>query len=59
MIQLHDGLTIEILPKIANLDNGKHVDEVRKIVVKMLKTLRDSPFKEVNTADLQVQKCHC
>lgn len=56
VIQLHDGLTIEILPKIANLDDGKHVDEVRKIVVKMLKTLRDSPFKEVNTADLQVQK---
>ncbi len=56
VIQLHDGLTIEILPKIANLDDGKHVDEVRIIVVKMLKTLRDSPFKEVNTADLQVQK---
>lgn len=59
VIQLKDGLTIEILPKIArNYKQTEHekYDAVRDLIVKMLKTLRNSPFKQVNTASLKTQK---
>lgn len=52
VIQTKDGTTIEILPKIQNLD----VDESKKILIKMLKTLRKSPFKNFNIAHLQSSK---
>lgn len=57
VIQLKDGLTIEILPKIANLksdDKGK--SNTRHIVVKMLRTLRNSSFKKANPANLKTEK---
>lgn len=41
VIQTKDGTTIEILPKIKELSN----QDSRQIVLKMLKTLKDSPFK--------------
>lgn len=57
VIQLKDGLTIEILPKIAKLNKNPNQHEVtRQIVIKMLKTLRNSPFKETKTVNLKVQK---
>lgn len=52
VIQTHDGMTIEILPKIRNLDESKS----KKILVKMLKTLRKSPFKNFNMAHLKSSK---
>ena len=53
VIQTKNGTTIEILPKIANLtDNG----QTKKILIKMLKTLKDSPFKNINTANLKSEK---
>lgn len=50
VIQTKSGVTIEILPKIArNTDDAKS----KNILIKMLKTLRKSPFKSFNTANLK------
>jgi 5-methylcytosine-specific restriction enzyme subunit McrC len=52
VIQTKDGITIEILPKIKNLDEQKS----KEILIKMLKTLKKSPFKNFNTANLKASK---
>jgi len=52
LIQMKDGTTIEILPKIKNLEN----DTLKQILLKMLKTLKNYPFKTFNTANLQNSK---
>ena len=52
VIQTKDGTTIEILPKIKELENEK----LKEILIKMLKTLRNSPFKYFNTANLKASK---
>jgi len=52
VIQAKDGTTIEILPKIQNSDK----DESKEILIKMLKTLRKSPFKNFNMANLKSSK---
>jgi 5-methylcytosine-specific restriction enzyme subunit McrC len=52
VIQTKDGTTIEILPKIQNVDEKKS----KEILIKMLKTLRNSPFKHFNTANLKTSK---
>lgn len=50
VIQTKSGVTIEILPKIArNQDDNKS----KNILINMLKTLRNSPFKNYNTANLK------
>ncbi|MCL2845908.1 MAG: McrC family protein [Chitinivibrionia bacterium] len=54
IITLKNGTTIEILPKIANLDDDN--DTTKKIFLKMLKTLKNSPFKEFNTSNLKTEK---
>jgi len=54
VIQLKDGTTIEILPKIADLENDD--DKTRQIVIKMLRTLKDSPFKYFDHANLKSTK---
>lgn len=52
VIQTKDGTTIEILPKIQNVDEK----ESKKILIKMLKTLKKSPFKDFNMANLTSSK---
>lgn len=52
VIQTQDGTTIEILPKIKNLDT----DNSKKILIKMLKTLKKSPFKNFNISHLKSSK---
>ena len=52
VIQTKDGTTIEILPKIKNLDEEKS----KEILIKMLKTLKNSPFKHFNSANLKASK---
>ena len=52
VIQTKDGTTIEILPKIKNFDEQKSKD----ILIKMLKTLKNSPFKHFNSANLKASK---
>ncbi|MDX9743170.1 MAG: McrC family protein [Arcobacteraceae bacterium] len=52
VIQTKDGTTIEILPKIQNVDEEKS----KEILIKMLGTLKNSPFKHFNTANLKASK---
>jgi len=49
VIQTKDGTTIEILPKITNVSTS----ESKTILIKMLKTLKKSPFKNFNMAHLK------
>jgi len=49
VIQTKDGTTIEILPKIQEIS----IEESKKILIKMLKTLKKSPFKNFNMAHLK------
>lgn len=51
-IQTKDGTTIEILPKVRNLDEQSS----KKLLIKMLKTLKKSPFKNFNMANLKSSK---
>jgi 5-methylcytosine-specific restriction enzyme subunit McrC len=51
-IQTKDGTTIEILPKVRNLDEQSS----KKLLIKMLKTLKKSPFKNFNMAHLKSSK---
>jgi len=53
VIQTMSGTVIEILPKIAHVDNE---EKTRKIFLRMLKTLKDSPFRNLNDATLRNQK---
>ena len=52
IIQTKDGTTIEILPKIQNVDE----DQAKEILIRMLKTLKKSPFKNFNMAHLKASK---
>ena len=49
VLQTKDGTTIEILPKIREVEIG----ESKKILIQMLKTLKKSPFKHFNMAHLK------
>ena len=53
LIQTKDGTTIEILPKIKNVQSD---EESKEILIKMLKTLKKSPFKNFNKAHLKSSK---
>ncbi len=52
VIQTKDGTTIEILPKISNANE----EESKNILIKMLKTLKKSPFRDFNMANLKSSK---
>jgi 5-methylcytosine-specific restriction enzyme subunit McrC len=57
IIQTKDGTTIEILPKISSIDSGESgITEAKKILLKMLRTLKDSPFKNLGHANLKSTK---
>ena len=53
VLQTKDGITIEILPKIKNIQSE---EESKNILLKMLKTLKKSPFKHLNKAHLKRSK---
>ena len=52
VIQTKDGTTIEILPKIKNATTEKSKD----ILIKMLKTLKNSLFKNLSVANIKSSK---
>ena len=52
LIQTQDATTIEIIPKIQNISE----EESKKILLKMLKTLKKSPFKTLEKAKLKSSK---
>lgn len=56
IIQTKSGRTIEILPKITRLDEDEDIEKSKKILLKMLRTLKYSPFKTTKIANLKVEK---
>jgi len=52
VLQTKSGLTIEILPKIADKNDAK---KSKNVFIKMLRTLRNFPFKSSNLASLKTQ----
>lgn len=57
IITLKDGTTIEILPKIhsAVADDASGT-KTKRLLIEMLKTLRNSPYKNLQTASLNIEK---
>ena len=57
IITMKDGTTVEILPKIYSETDGDGSDErTKKLLIEMLKTLRDSPYKTVQTSNVSIDK---
>lgn len=61
VIQTKKGITIEILPKIygvekSNTNKEEQIKQTKTIFLKMLKTLKKSPFKISNYANLDLSK---
>ena len=55
VITMNDGTTIEILPKI-NSKVSQNTAMVKRLLIDMLKTLRDSPYKSIQTTNVDVEK---
>lgn len=57
IITMKDGTTIEILPKIHSaIEDDDNAGRTKKLLVDMLKTLRDSPYKSLQTTHVDMQK---
>lgn len=54
VIETRDGTVVEILPKIYS-DKQIETTEIRKIFLRMLRFLRDSPFKDIDVAHLRTE----
>ena len=52
LISMRDGTVIEVLPKIAKLS----VEDSKELLIDMLKTVKELPFKAFNTAKLHIDK---
>ena len=53
IIQTKNGCVLEILPKISKYDN---YEESKNLLINMIKTLKNHPFKNLNTTNLKTQK---
>lgn len=57
IITMKDGTTIEILPKIySEIDNDESGTRTKKLLIEMLKTLRDTPYKTLQTSNVNIEK---
>ena len=57
IITLSDGTTIEILPKIfSTVEDDAAGTKTKRLLVEMLKTLRDSPYKSLQTSSVNIEK---
>ena len=54
VIAMTDGVTIEILPKICSAENT--ADQVKKLLVRMIRTLSDVPYKTLQTSLVDTAK---
>ena len=55
VISMDDGTTIEILPKIYS-NETEDTGKAKKLLIDMLKTLRNSPFKSLQTTNVDIEK---
>lgn len=56
VIETKDWTLIEILPKITNTTDKFDTEKTRQIFLRMIKTLKDSKFKNLDEASLRNQK---
>ena len=54
VISMNDGTTIEILPKIYSQQDN--IAEAKKLLIKMLKTLRSAPYKTMQKTNVNIDK---
>lgn len=55
VISMDDGTTIEILPKIYSSET-EDAGKTKRLLVEMLKSLRNSPFKSLQTTSVDIEK---
>ncbi|MFC2080872.1 McrC family protein [Bacteroidota bacterium] len=56
VVETRNGTLIEILPKIFLKESQEDIIEVRRIFLRMLRCLRNSPFKSIDEAHLKTTK---
>lgn len=56
IITMNDGTTIEILPKVSSSSEDDSAAGVKRLLIEMLKTLRDSPYKNLQSTSVNVEK---
>lgn len=57
IITMNDGTTIEVLPKIYSaVEDDASGSKAKRLLIEMLKTLRDSPYKNLQMASLSIEK---
>ena len=57
IITMNDGTTIEILPKVYSaIEDDANASRTKKLLIDMLKTLRDSPYKALQTTNVNIEK---
>ena len=57
IITMNDGTTIEILPKICSaIEDDVNASRTKKLLIDMLKTLRDTPYKALQTTNVNIEK---
>ena len=57
IITMNDGTTIEILPKICSaIEDDANASRTKKLLIDMLRTLRDTPYKALQTTNVNIEK---
>ena len=57
IITMNDGTSIEILPKVhSNIEDDSQASRTKKLLIDMLKTLRDAPYKALQTTNVNIEK---
>ena len=56
VISMNDGTTIEILHKIYSTEEDYSKTKVKRLLIEMLKTLRNFPYKTLHTSTLNIEK---
>ena len=57
VIKMNSGETIEILPKIySKIKDDENAIKTKRLVVKMLRTVKNMPFKQMKNADISTDK---
>ena len=57
IITMNDGTTIEILPKVYSaVEDDAKASRTKRLLIDMLKTLRDSPYKALQTTNVNIEK---
>ena len=57
IITMRDGTTIEILPKVHSaIDDDASGKRTKRLLIDMLKTLRDSPYKALQTSNVNIER---